>query len=138
MSPTTAQVIHNAILFPVSHTSCTKAPQRRPISMSVLFEQFSSNENNCVECKQSVTSGTHISVPYTYIQSYRCNWARIRITNEPQFNKKYFRPITVRLLYVIFSAHLQIHSTLNLSDITSKSRRRVCKYQFNNNVSNII
>ena len=26
MSPTTAQVIHNAILFPVSHTSCTKAP----------------------------------------------------------------------------------------------------------------
>jgi hypothetical protein len=106
--------------------------------MSVLFEQFSSNENNCVECKQSVTSITHVSVLYKYIQTYRCNRARIRITNEPQFNKIYFRPITVRLIYVIFSAHLQIQSTLNLFDVTSKSRRHVCNYQFNNNVSDII
>jgi len=121
MSPTSAQVIHNAILFPVSHISCTKARLCRPISMSVSFEQFSSNENNCVECKQSVTSRT-----------------RIRITNEPQFNKKYFRPTTFRLLNVIFSSHLQFQSTLNLYDITSKSRRGVCNYQFNNNVSNII
>ena len=51
--------------------------------------------------------------------------------------KKYFRPITVTLLNVIFSAHLQIQSTLNLFDITSKSRH-VCNCRFTKNVSNII
>jgi len=45
--------------------------------------------------------------------------------------------LLLRLLYVIFSAHLQIQSTLNLFDVNSKSRH-VCNYQFNNNVSNMI
>ena len=66
MSPTTAQVIHTAILFPVSHTSWTKAPQHKPTSMSVIFEQFSSKENKCVNCKQAVTSKTHAPDPQIY------------------------------------------------------------------------
>jgi hypothetical protein len=81
--------------------------------MPVIYEQFNSNETTV----SNVNSQSRAELMFLFpVHAYSRTGvtARIRITNEPQFHpKKYFRPIIVRVLYVIFSAHLQIQSTLD-------------------------